>query len=84
MRQWTGPEIKAHKDETPERGIGPYGGESLRGEWKGDTIREEDCATDVDAKQWVWLVVIMGRRMAAAEHCRSYPKDDDAEAPVKT
>jgi hypothetical protein len=26
----------------------------------------------------------MGRRMAAAEHCRSYPKDDDAEAPVKT
>jgi hypothetical protein len=89
--QWTGQQTKAHKEETHERGMGNRRGEKLRGERKGATIREEDrgvisrhdCAAGIDAERWVWHVVIIDRRMAAAEHCRRDPEDDDPDAPVK-
>jgi hypothetical protein len=42
-----------------------------------------DRAAGVDAERWVCHVVIMDRRMAAAERYRSYPKENDAKAPVK-
>jgi hypothetical protein len=89
--QWTGEQPKAHEEEAAESSIGNDGGEKLRGEWKGATIGEEDCgviprharAAGVGTERWVWHVVIVGRRMAAAERGRKEPQEKDPKAPVK-
>jgi hypothetical protein len=46
-------------------------------------VPRHDRAADIDAEWWVWHIMIMRGRMAAAKQCRKEPEKNDPKARVK-